>query len=296
MTERAEHSEADQRAHLTVSAAAALMRPTMSRLRNGISSHSVPGSVSFGLLESFIQQARGALHPHPEERLFLGSIDGDVYMSAHVRAREGLGDAGAAASAGAGSKRKRRRDDCGDRAEQAVSTVRDRVRGTPDAASMLAAVELARAVIEQVLRNVRGARNEEVVESCGLSLAPATQLTASAGGGPPAGGAAPGRPRLIIAARLSAGVPMPIMALRAALGDCFADGMITTRPETLGPSYQLPLSAAGEAVEQAGQRSMLLFAAVPTTAAPVAAPTASKASAAVPSAPTVPATTSARRA
>ncbi|MGZ0214061.1 MAG: hypothetical protein ACKVI4_16415, partial [Actinomycetales bacterium] len=113
MTERAEHSEADQRAHLTVSAAAALMRPTMSRLRNGISSHSVPGSVSFGLLESFIQQARGALHPHPEERLFLGSIDGDVYMSAHVRAREGLGDAGAAASAGAGSKRKRRRDDCG---------------------------------------------------------------------------------------------------------------------------------------------------------------------------------------
>ena len=68
--------------------------------------------------------------------------------------------------------------------------------------------------------------------------------------------------------------------LRRALGPCFGDGMVTTKPELLGEAYRLPLSAAGQAIESQGQRSLLLFAAVPVpAAAPAAAPTAAPAAA-----------------
>ena len=58
-------------------------------------------------------------------------------------------------------------------------------------------------------------------------------------------------------------MPLPLVVLRRALGECFSDGMVTTKPELLGEAYRLPLSAAGQAIESQGQRSLLLFAAVP---------------------------------
>ena len=94
-----------------------------------------------------------------------------------------------------------------------------------------------------------------------MAVAQQTNASASA---PAAAAVGTQRPRLIVAARLAAGVPVPLLKLRSALGACFKDGMLTTDASTLGPAYQLPLTAAGQAVENAGQRSILLFAAVPT--------------------------------
>lgn len=262
MTEAAHPDEA---VHARIVAAAQTLQPTKSRLRNGISSHRVGGPVAFPVLDSFTERATAALASDPERRLFLGSVDGDLYVSVQVRAR-----ADADADAGSEPKRKRQRDDCAERAENAVADIRKRVRANPLNCAMLAAVDVARDVIEQLLRTVKGAHREEVVESCGLSMASGAQGGASMGGGGSCngggGGGASERPRLIIAARLSAGVPMSLLALKRALGPCFKDGMVTTQPESLGPAYQLPLSAAGKAVEQAGQRSLLLFAAVPILA------------------------------
>ena len=75
---------------------------------------------------------------------------------------------------GSFSSRKRPRDDCADRSEAAVVKIRQRMRND---APMFAAVRLARETIERLLRTVKGAHHEEVVESCGLSLAPETSGT-----------------------------------------------------------------------------------------------------------------------
>ena len=139
---------------------------------------------------------------------------------------------------------------------------------TQSSYDQLEALNRTRTMIEELLRNVRGPQREEVFEACGLSLAPPPSPTAAATNGAANGAATTNaRPRRRLACRLAAGVPLPLALLRTALGPCFRDGMLTTRPETLGPEYQLPLSAAGNAIEAAGQRSILLFAAVPLSVA-----------------------------
>ena len=59
------------------------------------------------------------------------------------------------------------------------------------------------------------------------------------------------RPKLIVACRLSAGIAVPVYALRSALSTtgAFPDGMMTTNPDSLGPEYRLPLSGLGKAAE-----------------------------------------------
>ena len=270
----ADANHPDEVSHQRVVAAVQALHPNKSRLRNGISSHRMGGPVSFPLLDGFAQRASAALVKDAEQRLFIGSVDGDLYVSAQVRV-----DAGSKEEPG--PKRKRQRDDCAERAERAVADIRRRVKADGGSAATLTAVELARDSIEALLRSVKGARREEAVESCGLSLAPALQTGAGAVGAP---SGMSERPRLIIACRLSAGVPLPLLTLKRALGTCFQDGMVTTRPESLGPSYQLPLSAAGQAVEQSGQRSLLLFAAVPIVAQPVPVAAVAPAGAAAPAA------------
>jgi hypothetical protein len=241
--------------HERVTAACARLRASSSALRNGISSHKVSSPASFPALDAFVTQTLVALGgAGGADRIFMGSIDGELLVSARLRA-----DAKQAASGApdAPARRKKRgRDDSGDRADRTVADIRKRATGD---ARVLAAVAVARDRIEALLRDFKGVGGEEIVESCGLSLSLAN------------GDGERERPRLIIACRLSAGVPLPLVVLRRALGACFGDGMVTTRPELLGEAYRLPLSAAGQAIESQGQRSLLLFAAVPVEAAAPAA-------------------------
>jgi hypothetical protein len=245
--------------HERVTAACARLKPASSALRNGISSHRVASPASFPALDAFATQTLGALGGGDgADRVFVGSIDGELIVSARLRAPGAQPTAEAPAPA---RSKKRGRDDSADRADRTVAAIRKLLVASD--APVTAAVGLARASIEALLRDFKGVGGEEIVESCGLSLAPTN------------GDGGRDRPKLIIACRLSAGVPLPLTVLRRALGRCFADGMITTRPELLGEAYRLPLSAAGQAIESQGQRSLLLFAAVPVEAAaeaPAAAP------------------------
>lgn len=249
--------------HTRVTTACTRLKPTTSTLRNGISSHKVASPASFTALDAFATQTLAALGGgggDGADRIFVGSIDGELIVSARLRAENERGEAPTPSPP---RRRKRGRDDSADRAEQTVATIRRRASGD---APMLAAVARARDAIEALLRDFKGADGSDVVESCGLSLA----YTRG------------DRPKLIIASRLSAGVPLPLTVLRRALGSCFGDGMITTKPELLGEAYRMPLSAAGQAIESQGQRSLLLFAAVPL---PAAAAAAAPAPAAAPAAP-----------
>lgn len=246
--------------HERVTTACARLKPSSSALRNGISSHKVASPAAFPALDAFTTQTLAALGgAGSADRIFMGSIDGELLVSARLRGDDGK--ASGEASDAPARRKKRGRDDSGDRADRAVADIRKRAAGD---APVLAAVALARERIEALLRDFKGVGGEEIVESCGLSLAAAGENGAAS------------RPRLIIACRLSAGVPLPLVVLRRALGACFADGMVTTKPELLGEAYRLPLSAAGQAIESQGQRSLLLFAAVPVppAAPPAAAPAA----------------------
>jgi hypothetical protein len=241
MAEAAPPSPESVHVHLT--RAASVLNGSEAALRNQISSHKVKNPISFQALDTFCVNATkpgGAT----ASQLYLASLDGGPVISARLRA-----DLEPSVQNG---KKKRGRDDAGERAEAACSKLKRMAQGP-----RIAQIELAQKTIEQLLRNVKGPRGEDVFEACGISVAPVA---------PAAGGGTSGRPRLILACRLSAGVPLALKSLRTSLGDCFKDGMITTQPETLGPEYQLPLSETGRVVENQGQRSMLLFAAVPEKA------------------------------
>jgi len=245
-----------EEAHAALGELAAPIGGNSATLRNGISSHRIKSPLAFPVLDTFAQRAGDALPAPAADRLFLGSLDGRLVVSARLRVDPPA--ATATATAEAPRRKKRARDDCSERARRAVATIRARA----DTPELRAAVDLAEATIEALLRAVRGPAGEELFEACGLSMAVAQQTVASATA--PAANLSNQRPRLIIAARLATGVPVPLLKLRRALGECFKDGMITTDASALGPAYQLPLSAAGQAVEETGQRSILLFAAVPT--------------------------------
>ena len=233
--------------HDHLSRAASILKGCGSTLRNAVSSHKLKNPISFQALDTFCLNAtkQGGC---TASQLYLESLDGEPVISARLCADP--------EPAVAQKSKKRGRDDAAERAEAACSKLK-RISTTSKSQ-----VALAQKTIEQLLRSIRGPRGEEVFEACGVSLAPVKSVNASANSTPSAE-----RPKMIVACRLSAGVPIALKPLRAALGECFRDGMITTAPGTLGPEYQLPLSDTGRAIEGQGQRSMLLFAAVPDTPA-----------------------------
>lgn len=240
--------------HTQLVSAGSLLRIQSSQLRNAVSSHRLPNPVSFAALDGFITTAEKVLGPNTEHRLFMGSIEGLPVVSARLRA--------VSEPSVHGGKKKRARDDAHERAEAACAKLRKH--------GDKAHIARAQDTIERLLRTVKGPAGEEVFESCGVSLAATATHNASVSS--PL--VAKARPKVIVAARLAAGVALPLAVMKKALGECFGDGMITTNPETLGPEYQLPLSAAGKAVEASGQRSLLLFAAVPEPEAVAAVATA----------------------
>ena len=241
------------RTHQGIVDAARTLHATESTLRNAVSSHKINTPVTFQSLDSFVTattQLSGQVKP---SQLFLGSLDGDMFVSVRLRP---------AAPTASASGKKRTRDDCAERAKAACSKLHTMVSKSNDPERNAKQVAYAQATIEQLLRNIKGPGGEEVFESCGVSMANVQDVQASVAASPTPAFTAMRRPKLIIACRLSAGIPLPLVALREALGDSFRDGMITTKPESLGPAYRLPLTEQGTIVERSGQRSMLLFAAV----------------------------------
>jgi hypothetical protein len=72
------------------------------------------------------------------------------------------------------------------------------------------------------------------------------------------------RPRLVIALRLNAGVPIDCKMLKCCLGTCWTDGAITVSDSVSGvDSVQLPLTPEGEASREHGNMPILIVTSVP---------------------------------
>tara|TARA_Y100000389_G_scaffold201103_1_gene243009 strand:- start:1061 stop:1804 length:744 start_codon:yes stop_codon:yes gene_type:complete len=234
----AQTTSSAENVHLHLTKAAQILNGNHSALRNSVSSHKVKNPISFQSLDAFCLNATKPGGANASQ-LYISSLDGEPMISARLKS-----DTGASST----TKKKRARDDSKERAQAACIKLLRMSQG-PRREQVL----LAQSTIEKLLRAIKGPNSEDVFEACGVSVAPVSESQNT-----------PQRPRLILACRLSAGVPLSLKDLRSALGACFKDGMITTQPETLGPEYQLPLTEIGRAVENEGQRSMLLFAAVPS--------------------------------
>ena len=226
-------------------------------LRNGISAHACQSPVAFDTLQKFIKSVVKITGRCDEFGIFVGSIGGNVVLSA--RLQHSPSDSTSTAAL-APPNRKRRRGVEDERVGAAIAAARSKLpkRNGGDGATEPAdppAMQLAAKVLRNILEPGLALRDENVIESCGVSV--------SSRGAKPTGPTQP--PPLIIAARLSAGVGISLPKLQSRLGTCFGDGMITTDPNIVGEDYKLPLSKLGAVIEATGQRSLLLFAGVPTT-------------------------------
>jgi hypothetical protein len=108
----------------------------------------------------------------------------------------------------------------------------------------------AREVTVRMLRDLKGTHQERLVQSVVIEH---RKLRPSDPG-----------PKVIIAARLASGVPIPIGKLKAALGDCWADGAVSTDSSSeLFSSLALPMSEEGILAERLGHASLRLVTALP---------------------------------
>lgn len=224
-----------------------------STLTNGVSVHFTKKSLSFAQLERFLDNASKIVTDTTKYNI--GSMRDELLVSVNVRS--------ATVPPPPKSGKKRGYDDSADRAKAAVDAARKRL--TKDPSITDAMLKSAEEQIERMFRDVKGTNGELIFESLGLSVTPTTMVTSSASSEKSIPSTGPStRPKLIIACRLSAGVAVPVYALRGALSTkgVFPDGMMTTNPDTLGPEYRLPLSELGRAAEGNGQRSILMFTAV----------------------------------
>jgi len=112
-----------------------------------------------------------------------------------------------------------------------------------------AEIDVARGVLERALVGLTSS-DEKSVQSYGVFL---KKLASS-----------DPRPRVVIALRLNAGVPIRTAALRHALGPCWSDGAFTTADAVSGvDSVQLPLSAEGSCSREFGNLPLLVVTSVP---------------------------------
>ena len=113
----------------------------------------------------------------------------------------------------------------------------------------------ARLVLTRVVTSLRGAGNEDLVQSFGIfkkQLRPSDPSQT-----------------VLVAVRLNAGVPVSVAALKRAMGKCWADGVITCQDTALGiGSVDLPLSPEGTTAKAHGNLPMLLVSPVLATSVP----------------------------
>jgi hypothetical protein len=110
-------------------------------------------------------------------------------------------------------------------------------------------VAIGKEVLENVLCKLEGVDGERPIQSYGVF---AKKLAAT-----------DPRPRLVLAIRISAGVPLRLGDLKTALGKCWSDGAVTSRDALEGvETVSLPTSTEGDAAAQFGAGSLLLVTSV----------------------------------
>lgn len=224
--------------HQALSVVAIQQNCTSSSLEEeGVSMHTLPQTASFSNVDA-LASATGASS-------YIGTSASDLVFSAHLTppADEGTEE----------RPRKRRRsvaDDSAEHNEREVAAARARLqKSVPELPSD--DLDVAKKVLTKLANELRGPGGEIVVQSTAML---ARKL-----------GPSDTHQRVVIAARLNAGIAIRVDALRGCMGECWADGLLTTQPTLHGiGKVELPLSEEARAAESFGNAAILLVTSVAT--------------------------------
>jgi hypothetical protein len=208
-----------------------------------VSLHTLPETASFANIEALASAAKGA------EAVYVATQGKDLVFSARLGDQEKKkGDGPTEDDEEAHRPKKRRRDTSAEEADR-VATARLRLSKS---APTLPSDELdaAQQVLTKLVLNLRGPNGEIVVQSYALL---SKKL-----------GVDDERARVVVAARLNAGIELKVDLLKSCLGACWKDGLLTTLPTLQGiGKLELPLSEEASAAAFFGNMSLLLVTSVP---------------------------------
>ena len=109
---------------------------------------------------------------------------------------------------------------------------------------------MAEDILKRVVTELRGPAQEILIQSYAM-LSKKLQDSDS-------------RPKIVLAMRLNAGIPVPVTQLKRCLGQCWRDGLVSVEPSVGGVcGSDLPLSEEGAASMEQGNAPMLVVTSVP---------------------------------
>ena len=204
----------------------------------GVSVHTLPQTASFANLEALARASKTTA--------YVATVGEDLVFSARLGPKEEAQEEEEVEVAQRPAKR--RRDTSAEEAAR-VATARSRLaKSAPTLPSDQ--LDVAQRVLTKLVRDLRGPNGEIVVQSYAIL---SKKL-----------GVADSQPRVVVAARLNAGIELNVELLKSCLGACWADGLITTQPTLHGiGKLELPLSEEASAAAFFGNASVLLVTSVP---------------------------------
>ena len=214
---------------------------------NGVSMHTLPETASFSNVD--------ALARATESQTYIGTLESSLVFSAHLEEAEACEKEEEEREDDRPKKRRRfvgNTDVCKEHKESATKIAEARARlekAVPNLQSD--ELDVAQKVLTKLVNELRGPAGELVVQSTAIL---AKKL-----------GPSDTRQRVVVAARLNAGIAMRVEALRSCMGACWADGLLTTLPTLHGiGSIELPLSEEARVASQFGNATVLLVTSVST--------------------------------
>lgn len=240
--------EAIEAAHVSLSAAALAKRCTDSKLVGCVSRHTLPSTASFADVSSMLQAAKASAGSLVH-RSFLATLGSALVFSTSfvAEAPETTATPSAPPPPPTAAQGKRKRELCEDQ-EEGVSKARRRLAAATGPTSQQE-LDVAQRVVEQVLR-LRGPSGEVLVQSYALLTKKLKPTDAS--------------PSVIVAIRLSSGIPVPVAMLKRCMGACWNDGLVSSESSVNGVcDRDLPLTDEGAASMAMGNLPMLIVTSVP---------------------------------
>lgn len=223
--------------HEVLAAVAKAQNCASSTLTGSVSRHELAETASFANLEAIRVAADAA-------PCFVGTAAKALVISAHLEPPKGAAD-----ESDLPPKKRRRTYASEDEAERVTGARARLAKVLPDLPA--AELDIAELALIKLVNKLRGSGGEVCVQSYALL---AKKLAVS-----------DPRARVVIAARLNAGVAMPVALLKACLGECWKDGLITTRDTLHGISeVDLPYSTEAHAAIAFGNAPLLLVTSVAT--------------------------------
>jgi len=205
-----------------------------------VSVHTLPQTASFANLEALARASKTTA--------YVATVGEDLVFSARLGPQEEAQQGEEEEEEEQRPAKKRRRDTSAEEADR-VATARSRLAKSAPALPS-EQLDVAQRVLTKLVRDLRGPNGEIVVQSYAIL---SKKL-----------GVADSQPRVVVAARLNAGIELKVELLKSCLGACWADGLITTQPTLHGiGKLELPLSEEASAAAFFGNASVLLVTSVP---------------------------------